>query len=239
MMSAGNRVEVLVKAGKPGRYELVLTPGSSQKPNIPGMPDVDPRGAVARRALLPADGANEPMPRLASQTSRPSCKPRTILTLEVRGNGPTMHLPRSLPAWDPPMLPIARRRRLAFTVSRDPMNEFLSFGIDGKQFELKNKPYRAKLNTAEEWTLVNDCDNKLMDHAHVYHVHVNPFKITEINGRKLSTPLWRDTFVLTKRSGDSLKFESNFVDFTGKFVEHCHVLAHEDLGMMASVEVVT
>src|SRR5262249_12230023 len=39
MLSAGNRVEVLVKAGQPGTYNLVLTPGSSQKPDIPGMPD--------------------------------------------------------------------------------------------------------------------------------------------------------------------------------------------------------
>ena len=77
-----------------------------------------------------------------------------------------------------------------------------------------------------------------MDHAHVYHIHVNPFRITEINGRTLSTPLWRDTFVLTKRTGDSITFESNFDDFTGKFVEHCHVIAHEDLGMMGPVEVV-
>ena len=236
LLSSGNRVELLVKAGKPGIYDLVLTPGSSQKPNIPGMPESIPESEAELFCRL--NGAMSSMPAAGLADEPPELQPRTILTLEVRGNGPTMHLPRSLPAWDPPMLPIARRRRLAFTVSRDPMNEFLSFGIDGKQFELKNKPYRAKLNTAEEWTLVNDCDNKLMDHAHVYHVHVNPFKITEINGRKLSTPLWRDTFVLTKRSGDSLKFESNFVDYTGKFVEHCHVLAHEDLGMMASVEVV-
>jgi FtsP/CotA-like multicopper oxidase with cupredoxin domain len=136
------------------------------------------------------------------------------------------------------MLPIARRRRFEFTVSRDPNKEFLSFGIDGRQFEPDQKPYESRLNTAEEWTLVNAIDVKLMEHAHVYHVHVNPFKITAINGRKLSTPLWRDTFVLTKTTGDSLTFESNFVDFPGKFVEHCHVLAHEDLGMMASVEVV-
>jgi hypothetical protein len=39
-------------------------------------------------------------------------------------------------------------------------------------------------------------------------------------------------------SGDSLTFETNFDDFTGKFVEHCHVVAHEDLGMMSAVEVV-
>jgi len=38
MMSAGNRVDMLVRAGRPGTYDLVLTPGSSQDPNIPGMP---------------------------------------------------------------------------------------------------------------------------------------------------------------------------------------------------------
>jgi FtsP/CotA-like multicopper oxidase with cupredoxin domain len=50
--------------------------------------------------------------------------------------------------------------------------------------------------------------------------------------------LWRDTCVLTRRSGDSLTFETNFVDFTGKFVERCHVVAHADLGMMRAVEVI-
>jgi FtsP/CotA-like multicopper oxidase with cupredoxin domain len=77
-----------------------------------------------------------------------------------------------------------------------------------------------------------------MEHAHVFHIHTNPFKITKINGRPLAKPLWRDTFVLTKSTGGSLTFESNFVDFTGKFVEHCHVLSHEDLGMMSAVEVI-
>ena len=32
MLSAGNRAEVLVRAGRPGRYHLVLTPGSSGMP---------------------------------------------------------------------------------------------------------------------------------------------------------------------------------------------------------------
>jgi FtsP/CotA-like multicopper oxidase with cupredoxin domain len=235
MMSAGNRVEFLVTAGKPGTYELILTPGSSQKPNIPGMPASVRSSETGATFLCDLMGVNPPT---GLQDQPPELRPRSIATLEVRGSGPRMHLPSSLPAFDPPILPIARRRRFEFTVSRDPMNEFLSFGIDGKQFDPQEDPYRVKLGTAEEWTLVNACDSKLMDHAHVYHVHVNPFKITAINGRRLSTPLWRDTFVLTKRSGDSLTFESNFADFTGTFVEHCHVIAHEDLGMMGSVEVV-
>ena len=241
MMSAGNRVELMVKAGKPGVYKLMLTPGSSQKPNIPGMPpsisETQSRAEFFCR-LGVAGSASSARIAPGIQDQPGELEPRAIATLVVKGDGPEMRLPESLPAFDPPILPIAARRRFEFTVSRDPMNEFLSFGIDGKQFQADEPPYRARLGTTEEWTLVNACDDKLMDHAHVYHIHVNPFRITEINGRKLSTPLWRDTFVLTKRSGDSLTFQSNFDDFTGKFVEHCHVIAHEDLGMMGSVEVV-
>jgi FtsP/CotA-like multicopper oxidase with cupredoxin domain len=237
MMSAGNRVEVLVRAGRPGVYKLILTPGSSQKPNIPGMPASIPEAKSRAEFFCRLTGANAEVAR-GLQDQPPELEPRAIATLVVTGHGPKMRLPEWLPAFDPPIRPIAKKRRFEFTVSRDPMNEFLSFGIDGKQFQPDQEPYRAKLGTAEEWTLVNACDDKLMDHAHGYHIHVNPFRITEINGRTLSTPLWRDTFVLTKRSGDSLTFQSNFEDFTGKFVEHCHVIAHEDLGMMGSVEVV-
>ncbi len=54
MMSAGNRVEVLVKAGKPGSYDLVLTPGSSQKPNIPGDDPRPPRVRLRDRTCSTA-----------------------------------------------------------------------------------------------------------------------------------------------------------------------------------------
>lgn len=250
MMSAGNRVEVLVRAGRPGVYELMLTPGSSQRPNIPGMPRSAGQEAVralaSRRAQsllcdLSASAAAAGARGRAAQSpdaQPPELQPRAIATVVVRGRGPRMRLPRELPAFRPPRLKVVRRRRIEFTVERDPGNEFLSFGINGRAFDARDRPYRARLGTAEEWTLVNGTDRKLADHAHVYHVHVNPFKITAINGRRLRRPLWRDTFVLTGRTGDSLTFEVGFSDFTGRFVEHCHVLSHEDLGMMKAIEVV-
>jgi FtsP/CotA-like multicopper oxidase with cupredoxin domain len=79
---------------------------------------------------------------------------------------------------------------------------------------------------------------KYPQHAHVFHIHVNPFKITKINGQVLDKPLWRDTFILTGTNGDSFTFQTNFLDFTGKFVDHCHIVSHEDLGMMETIEVV-
>jgi FtsP/CotA-like multicopper oxidase with cupredoxin domain len=93
------------------------------------------------------------------------------------------------------------------------------------------------LGTAEKWTLSNAPDPETMTHAHVFHIHTNPFKITKRNGKALDPPLWRDTYVLTKSDLDSITFESNFTDFTGKFVEHCHIVSHEDLGMMSAIEV--
>jgi FtsP/CotA-like multicopper oxidase with cupredoxin domain len=216
MLAAANRVEVLVKAGKPGRYHLVLTPGSSQHPGIPGMAHATP----------------EPGNQDSSEL-----KTRPILTLEVGGSGPEMSLPTDLPAFDPDILPIAKQREFVYSVERGANNEFFTFGVNGTPFDPNNPPYRATLDTAEEWTLFNGIDGKLPHHAHGFHIHVNPFKVTKINGEPVDRPFWRDTFALSGQSADSITFVMNFLDFDGMFVDHCHVLAHEDLGMMEAIEV--
>ena len=215
-LGPGNRVEVLVKAGSAGLYDLVLSPGSSQKPFLPGMPQTT-------------------QPPGPSGTVSPELVPRLLATIEVRGEGPEMSLPESLPVFDPEILPIARSREVAYTVNRRGDGTFVSFGVNGHPYDPARAPYRMKLGTAEEWTVVNGADEGFV---HVFHIHVNPFKVTKINGVPLEKPLWRDTFTLGPRLGDSFTFESNFTDFTGQFVQHCHVLSHEDLGMMEALEIV-
>ena len=126
---------------------------------------------------------------------------------------------------------------MTYSVERNG-TQFEDFGVDGQQFTAALPPYQVKLGTAEEWTVVNGVDEKLPQHAHVFHIHVNPFKITRINGQVLDKPLWRDTYILTGNTGDSFTFQTNFLDFTGKFVDHCHIVSHEDLGMMETIEVV-
>ncbi|MFN8663915.1 MAG: multicopper oxidase domain-containing protein [Thermomicrobiales bacterium] len=234
LLSAGNRVDLLIQAGEPGIYEFILSPGSSQKPNIPGMP-------AAVDAGTPIPGVDTPSTQVAPATLNTTGElaVRSILTVEVVGEGPEMALPTSLPAWDPPMPPVTRTRDVAYTVEREmDHTTFIDFGIDGAPFSPMQAPYQAKLETVEEWTITNGTDEKLVDHAHVFHIHVNPFKVTAINGRTLDKPLWRDTFVLTGKTGDSFTFQTHFTDFTGLFVQHCHVLTHEDLGMMEAIEVV-
>jgi hypothetical protein len=54
----------------------------------------------------------------------------------------------------------------------------------------------------------------------------------------LKRPLWRDTFVLTGKTGDSVTPETNFLDFTARTVDHCDIASHSDLGIMDIVEIV-
>ncbi|UYN95511.1 MAG: multicopper oxidase family protein [Enhydrobacter sp.] len=158
----------------------------------------------------------------------------------VAGEPMSMKLPASLPR--PPLEPIADseitgRRRLVFSATApevDAAGHWQEFGfyIDGKKFDPNRIDYRIKLGSVEEWTVVNTHEHD----DHVFHIHTNPFMVTHLNGRPLATPQWRDTAVV-ERKGGSLTFRSRFIDYTGLFVIHCHMMNHEEMGMMQTVEV--
>lgn len=78
---------------------------------------------------------------------------------------------------------------------------------------------------------------------HPFHIHVNPCWVTRIEipdeqGRLhnvLDQPRWMDT-VPIPRHGGRVVFRSRFADYVGRWVNHCHILMHEDFGMMQNVE---
>jgi FtsP/CotA-like multicopper oxidase with cupredoxin domain len=101
----------------------------------------------------------------------------------------------------------------------------------------------------EEWTVVN---RSFSDHP--FHIHQNPFLLTHINGKALPIPEWHDTVIVpgsipqptgpaapqpninTNPIG-SITFRIYFHPNTaGCFVMHCHILSHEDLGMMQRLD---
>jgi hypothetical protein len=79
---------------------------------------------------------------------------------------------------------------------------------------------------------------------HPFHIHVNPCWVTRIDvpdeqGRLhniLSAPQWMDTVSIPR--GGRVVFRSRFADYVGRWVNHCHILMHEDHGMMQAVETV-
>jgi len=104
------------------------------------------------------------------------------------------------------------------------------FFVDGKAFDPKRVDQRVRLGSVEEWTIVNDHSDD-----HVFHIHTNDMEVIKINGEPLIEPIWMDTAIVPRNG--SITFRSRFVDFKGLYVLHCHMMNHEELGMMQVVEI--
>ena len=92
------------------------------------------------------------------------------------------------------------------------------------------------LGSVEEWTIFN-----MNNIRHPFHIHVNPCWVVKINGQADRALLGRHDRRCrtgTPNEPTSVTFRSRFVDFKGAYVMHCHMLVHEDMGMMQTVEVV-
>ncbi len=83
----------------------------------------------------------------------------------------------------------------------------------------------------EKWTIQNTTEE-----VHPFHIHIHEFQVISVNGEPVDAPSLSDT-VSVPAFGE-VEILHRFEDFTGKFVYHCHILMHEDAGMMAVVEVV-
>jgi FtsP/CotA-like multicopper oxidase with cupredoxin domain len=122
---------------------------------------------------------------------------------------------------------IVQKRTFTFS-ENEKTNQFF---INKKEFDPNRVDVQPKLGTAEEWTLRNASDEQ-----HPFHIHVNDFQVISINGKPYDAHGLQDTVPLLPHQ--DVVIRTRFTDFTGKFVFHCHILNHEDNGMMAVVEVV-
>jgi suppressor of ftsI len=123
---------------------------------------------------------------------------------------------------------VTGRRTIVFSESRDGN----AFFIDGKAFDMSRTDQRVKLGTVEEWTIRNEADER-----HSFHIHQTPFQVAEINGVAQPADGYRD--IVDVPIGGEVKVVIPFTDpsIVGRFVFHCHILSHEDRGMMATIEV--
>ena len=105
----------------------------------------------------------------------------------------------------------------------------MAFLINGEAY--RDQPQTTvRLNDVEDWEIVN---TGTMDHP--FHVHVNGFQVVSRNGVPEENIAWADTVLV--RVGETVKIRIAFRDFAGKTVYHCHILDHEDLGMMGQLEI--
>jgi hypothetical protein len=73
---------------------------------------------------------------------------------------------------------------------------------------------------------------------HPFHIHVNPFQVIKVNDEDYPEPdVWWDTFALPSKGTVTLRTFFR-PDVIGPTVFHCHILPHEDLGMMSRIDLV-
>jgi len=167
-----------------------------------------------------------------------------LARLVVAGEPMAMKLPTALPR--PPLESIkdselTGSRKLVFSATApeaDAAGHWQEFGffIDGKKFDPRRIDQRVKLNAVEEWTIENTHEHD----DHVFHIHTNPFLVTKMNGKPLAVPQWRDTAIVERLRDNqpgTLTFRSRFLDYIGIYMLHCHMMNHEEMGMMQTVEV--
>lgn len=155
----------------------------------------------------------------------------TLLTVTFSGSAsPAQAIPAAInPAavrLNPAMLPIAARRTLELSMGQG--NGF----INGQDFDVNPFTIMSETDTFELWTITN---NSGMDHP--FHQHVNAGQVVAINGGDAgyatlytTTPAWKDTVLVPKWGSATLLVP--VMDYAGMAMFHCHILEHEDIGMM-------
>lgn len=219
----GHRMTVIAEDGSPvwrvhAANHLVLPPGKRYDVLVQG-------GRPGRYAFktLRYDEGFQYLPRqdLAQVTVTGAAAPRAAYA----------GLPRTL---DTPSEPIGRRtvsRRRSFTFSFGTGRDFTAL-INGQQFREGVNNVVPFLGTVEEWTLINKSNED-----HPFHIHVNDFQVMSVNGKPFRANGLQDVVVIPKNGG-RVVIRNPFDDFDGHYVFHCHILGHEDAGMMQTVDVI-
>lgn len=125
----------------------------------------------------------------------------------------------------------ATLRQITFTMSMGMGMGRMSVGFDGQPFDHTRTDQSVEADAVEEWTIRNPTP---MDHP--FHLHVWPMQVIDDNGSTPAEPTWQD--VVNVPADGYVTVRIRFDDFTGRTVYHCHILDHEDAGMMGVVGVV-
>lgn len=208
LLAPGERAEVLVRGEQQsGKYRLL---------NLPY--DRGSMGMMGRGGMM------------GRQEGFRSESPQTLATLTYQGQVEPLPLPEKI-------IPIAvlsepqRVRRFTLNHSMSP-GQGMVFLINGKAFDPQRIDTLVRLNTTEDWEIVN---TGTMDHP--FHLHTNLFQVISRNGNTELYQAWKDTVLVP--AGEGVRIRIPFQDFPGKAVYHCHILDHEDSGMMGVVEMQT
>jgi FtsP/CotA-like multicopper oxidase with cupredoxin domain len=207
LLSPGNRADVLV----------ATVQGTSTLQALP----------YSRGEVMGMGGGMGDDPRSDS-----NAEPTTLATLHVTGDEATPLPPVTVRTHQLDLRgeQISARRQLTLAMGMGMGGGGMNFTIDGKEFDADRVDQTVRSGTIEEWTITNTSP---MDHP--IHLHVWPMQVIEERGKLIEQPTWQDVVNVAPHSNVTVRIL--FDDFAGRSVYHCHILDHEDKGMMGVIEV--
>jgi FtsP/CotA-like multicopper oxidase with cupredoxin domain len=130
-------------------------------------------------------------------------------------------------------LPNVLRYVPALDTSRATVTRVMSLSqgmINGRMMDMNRVDVSARLGATEIWKVEN-----LVGMDHPFHLHGFQFQVIERNGVPEPVRRWKDTVNVPKH--ETVRFIVRYDNYPGKWMFHCHILDHEDHGMMGILEV--
>jgi blue copper oxidase len=181
---------------------------------------------------------------MGSTAAVPNGGPMRAMTLRTRSRrGPTLKVPGRLSTFDSTWAPRpdAKLRRVPLQFRQ--MQWFLggrTFSADMEEVAAEETVARGSTHV---WEFVNQPNGMGMEMAHPMHIHGRQFRVLERSGGRATNALregivdagWTDTVLVLP--GETVRVQVTFTDHPGLYLYHCHILEHEDMGMMRNFRV--
>ncbi len=167
----------------------------------------------------------------------------TIIKIILEGQGLNMNMPKKIPGpgkdlgdiSDKELRNLGKPRKTEFNIARDEETGKFKFMVNNDVFKAGIINETLELNTAEEW-LVSSAGGR-----HPYHIHINPFQVTKFGNLEVKPPIWKDVIIVNKNDEENINAQAyiraRYQEYWGDFVLHCHILHHEDRGMMQRIRI--
>jgi suppressor of ftsI len=199
---------------------------------------VPPAGRVEAIVTGPHPGAHASLRTLCFDTGPDGdANPAMVLADMADVPQPAHVAPIELVSAQPPVYKPLSPKLIA-RLENSPSDFVVTFTEDKKGFYINGKKYgpsdppmtSVSIGAFHHWRVVNDTHE-----VHPFHIHQVHFLAYAQNGRRLDHPEWLDTVDVPVEGSVDLMMDFTDPIIRGVSLFHCHLLSHEDKGMMAKI----
>jgi FtsP/CotA-like multicopper oxidase with cupredoxin domain len=218
----------------------VLTLATGQRADLLLDLSGHPPGTDVRLESVAFPSADAGRVGMMGETSRvPQGARFTLMTLRTTtAREPRFAVPERLSADSFRVMGGAPVRRVPLTFMQ------MNWLIDGRVFDMEDVAAAETVapGSTHIWELVNEINPMGMAMAHPIHLHGTQFRVLSRSGgpdnalrEGINDAGWTDTVLVLP--GESVRVQVTFSKHSGLYLYHCHILEHEDMGMMRNFRI--